>query len=43
MTLRVLVCRVEQEPVVEEVTPGFESLQKVVGGYLECPTAARAA
>ena len=35
MTLRVLVCRVEQEPVVEEVTPGFESLQKIVGGYLE--------
>jgi hypothetical protein len=35
MTLRVLVCRVEQEPVVEEVTPGFESLQKVVGGGLE--------
>jgi hypothetical protein len=38
MSLRVLICRVEQEPVVEEVTPGFESLQKVVGGYLECLT-----
>ncbi len=35
MSLRVLVCRVEQEPVAEEVAPGFESLQKIVGGYLE--------
>ena len=35
MSLRVLVCRVGQEPVVEEVTPGFQSLQKIVGGYLE--------
>jgi len=34
--LRVLVCRVGQEPIAEEIDPGLEPMQKIVGGYVEC-------
>jgi hypothetical protein len=34
--LKVIVCRVGQAPVVEEIPSGLEAMQKIVGGYIEC-------
>jgi len=33
--LRVVVCRVDQEPVIEEIDPGLDAMQAIVGGYVE--------
>jgi len=35
MKIKVVVCRVDQEPVVEEIDRDLESMQKIVGGYIE--------
>jgi hypothetical protein len=32
--IRVLVCRIEAEPVVEEIDTGLDAMQKLVGGYI---------
>ena len=34
--IKVLVFRVGQEPVVEEIDASLEAKQKLVGGYIEC-------
>ena len=34
-TLRVIVCRVGQAPVVEEISTGLDPMQKIVGGSIE--------
>ncbi len=34
--IRVLVCRNQQEPVVEEIQDGPGSMQRMVGGFVEC-------
>lgn len=34
--LRVIVCRVGQDPVVEFIDKGLDAMQKIVGGYIEC-------
>jgi hypothetical protein len=34
--LKVIICRVGQEPVVEEIDSGLAPMQKIVGGYIEC-------
>jgi len=33
--LRVIVCRVGQPPVVEEIATGLKPMQDIVGGYIE--------
>lgn len=33
--IKVLVCRVGQPPVVEEIVDSLEASQKIVGGYIE--------
>lgn len=33
--LRVIVCRVGQAPVIEEIEPGLKPMQDLVGGYIE--------
>jgi hypothetical protein len=33
--IKVLVCRIGQAPVVEEIDSGLEAMQKIVGGYIE--------
>ena len=33
--MKVVVCRVGAEPVVEEIEPGLKAMQAVVGGYIE--------
>jgi hypothetical protein len=35
-TLTVIVCRVGQPAVVEQIAPGLEAMQAIVGGYIEC-------
>lgn len=35
-TIRVLVCRTDQEPVVKEVPDTLDAMQAIVGGYIEC-------
>jgi hypothetical protein len=35
-TLQVIVLRVGQPPVVEQIPPGLAPMQKIVGGYIEC-------
>jgi hypothetical protein len=34
--VRALVCRVGQEPVVEDIQTDLDALQALVGGYIEC-------
>jgi len=34
--IRVLVLRVGQAPVIEEIDTGLDAMQKIVGGYVEC-------
>jgi hypothetical protein len=33
--LKVIVCRVGQPPVIEEIDPGLKPMQNLVGGYIE--------
>lgn len=34
--LTVIVCRVGQPAVVEQIAPGLKPMQDIVGGYIEC-------
>jgi hypothetical protein len=34
--IRIIALRMGQTPAVEEIDPGLESMQKFVGGYIEC-------
>ena len=34
--IRVIVCRVGQHPVVEQIDAGLDGMQAIVGGYIEC-------